>query len=341
MKKILVILLSLCLFGCDASIFKRELSSAEKLAELGYEESVISKIETYSEDIQELFLAAYNDKYVQLMKCDSFDINKLNDYMNNYDDFECNKLIELVNSGKLERLYDNEYYVPSLKDLYLRYIDEYDDVRDTIEIVNTYRYMPLYTGIMDSDISKDYLMLINKYHKLAADYEPDDLVEIDAYYGIGRTRAAVYDAFVAMADDAHEAGYDLSICSAYRSYYYQEGLYEKYLSIDEGGQESVDTYSARPGHSEHQSGLCLDLVTPGYSMDDFGLSQASKWVDENCHKYGFIIRYTEEKTNITGYQAEAWQVRYVGSPDIAKDIMDRGITFDEYYRVFVDNEEHK
>ena len=76
-------------------------------------------------------------------------------------------------------------------------------------------------------------------------------------------------------------------------------------------------------------------------MDDFGLSEASDWVNENCYKYGFIIRYTEDKVNITGYQAEPWQVRYVGSSEIAKDIKDRGISFDEYYRVFVDNEEYK
>lgn len=332
-------LLALLLFGCKESL--KELSLSDKLLELGYEDSIIAKIETYPEDIQLLFLDSYQDIYVDLMKCDGFDINKLNDYLDNYNVIDNEKNIEIVNSGKYLELLSDEYYIDDLKDLYLRYIDEYDSIRDLVEVVNTYRYLPLYTGIMKTDTSKNYLMLINKYHQLDEDYEPDDLVEIEGYYGIGSVREEVYEAFKDMADDAYEDGYEMSVCSAYRSYSYQDGLYNKYLSIDEGGRESVDTYSARPGHSEHQSGLCLDLVTPGYSMDDFGLSDTSKWVNENCYKYGFIIRYTEENSYITGYQAEAWQVRYVGSSEIAKDIMDRGISFDEYYRVFVDNEEYK
>ena len=338
MKKIILILMTLCLFACSK---EKELSTSEKLAQLGYSENSISKIETYTEDFQQLFLDSYNEKYDELLNYEDFDINNLEEYLTNYDYFENEQLIQVVNSGRIQELESNEYYIPCLKALYLRHLDEYDSIRDLIEIVNTYRYLPLYTCIMETDVSKNYLMLVNKYHQLPSDYEPDDLVDIDSDYGWGSTRQAVYDAFVEMADDAYEAGYTISITSAYRSYDYQDGLYNKYLSIDEGGQASVDTYSARPGHSEHQSGLCLDLVTPGYSMDDFGLSEASDWVNENCYKYGFIIRYTEDKVNITGYQAEPWQVRYVGSSEIAKDIKDRGISFDEYYRVFVDNEEYK
>ncbi len=338
MKKIILILMTLCLFACSK---EKELSTSEKLAQLGYSENSISKIETYTEDFQQLFLDSYNEKYDELLNYEDFDVNNLEEYLTNYDYFEDEQLIQVVNSGRIQELENNEYYIPCLKTLYLRHLDEYDSIRDLIEIVNTYRYLPLYTCIMETDVSKNYLMLVNKYHQLPSDYEPDDLVDIDNDYGWGSTRQAVYDAFVEMADDAYEAGYTISITSAYRSYDYQDGLYNKYLSIDEGGQASVDTYSARPGHSEHQSGLCLDLVTPGYNMDDFGLSEASDWVNENCYKYGFIIRYTEDKVNITGYQAEPWQVRYVGSSEIAKDIKDRGISFDEYYRVFVDNEEYK
>ncbi len=331
--------MALCLFACSK---QEELSTSEKLAELGYSENSISKIETYAEDFQQLFLDSYNEKYDGLLNYADFDINNLDQYLTNYDYFEDEEqLIQVVNSGRIEELESNEYYIPCLKALYLRYIDEYDSIRELTERVNTYRYLPLYTCIRETDVSQDYLMLINKYHQLPADYEPDDLVDIESDYGWGSTRSAVYNAFVEMADDAYEAGYTISVTSAYRSYDYQDGLYNRYLSSDEGGQASVDTYSARPGHSEHQSGLCLDLVTPGYSMDDFGLSEASTWVNENCYKYGFIIRYTEDKVDITGYQAEPWQIRYVGSSDIAKDIKDRGISFDEYYRVFVDNEEYK
>ena len=113
----------------------------------------------------------------------------------------------------------------------------------------------------------------------------------------------------------------------------QDDLYNGYLKKDP--QEVVDTYSARPGHSEHQSGLCMDVSEPGYSLDNFYQTKASKWLAENCHKYGFIIRYPEDKTDITGYQGEPWQLRYVGK-ETAEDVYRRAITYDEYYACFVE-----
>lgn len=321
MKKILVLPMLIVLCSCT-------LHEDEVVKSARDEEETIETREHFDE------LSAYSN-YID----DNYD-----EYVLYYGDFDDDKLIDLVNNDilnsdncdKLINLYSNEYYVDRLEDLYLKYLNDYDDVRELIEIVNTNRYEPLYTDIKDTDTSKDYKMLINKYHKLTREYEPEDLVEIDSNYGRGSTRSAVYDAFVKMADDAYEEGYVITVTSAYRSYDYQDGLYNKYLNEENGDQEKVDTYSARPGHSEHQSGLCLDIVTPGYSMDDFGLSDASKWVNENCYKYGFIIRYTGEKENITGYQAEAWQVRYIGDTEASKYIRDTGITYDEYYTCFVE-----
>ena len=136
-----------------------------------------------------------------------------------------------------------------------------------------------------------------------------------------------------MAEEAKKLGYDLTIVSSYRSYDYQYGLYSKYLQSDP--QEVVDTYSARPGHSEHQSGLCMDVTIPGYSLDNFYKSDASKWLAENCYRFGFIIRYPEDKTDITGYQGEPWQLRYLGKA-VAEDVYKCGITYDEYYACFVE-----
>lgn len=323
MKKLLLVLLLLCLCACG----KKDEESSNDIP-LGFEEPSLSIEEEYPDIVNDI-------NYIE---------DNLDEYIKFYGEFETSRLIRLVNEGiltsdalsSLKELYASEYYVDRLEDKYLEYFNEYDDVRLLLEIVNTNRYKPLYSDIKQTDLSKDYLMLINKYYQLPSDYEPSDLVDIDPIYGVGMTRSAVYDAFVSMADDAYQEGYDLSVCSGYRSYAYQEGLYNKYLDIEGGNVQAVDSYSARAGHSEHQSGLCLDIVTPGYSMDDFGLSEASSWVNENCYKYGFIIRYTDEKEYITGYEAEAWQVRYVGNSDIAKYIMDSGITFDEYYTCFVE-----
>lgn len=323
MKKFLVLILVICLCGCN----NKQVDNDDNGSTIE-ENSFVEPQEQYPD------IVGHKD-YLS----DNYDL-----YVKYYDSFELDKLIELVNSNilnddncdKLVSLYNSEFYVSRLEDKYLEYLDEYDNVRDLLEIINTKRYLPLYSSIEETDLSKDYLMLINKYHQLPSDYEPSDMVDIEEEYGYGITRQAVYDAFVQMADDAYLDGYVLAVTSAYRSYDYQDGLYNKYLDMEGGNVAAVDCYSARPGHSEHQSGLCLDLVTPGYSMDDFGLSDASKWVDENCYKYGFIIRYTAQKEDITGYEAEAWQVRYVGDKDIAKYIMDSGITFDEYYTCFVE-----
>ena len=339
MKKVLIILIILFLCGCHNVSENKETS----FEDIGYSKEDIEIINTINnEEIIEMFKSKYDVKLVQLIHDYDFKQENIEKYIKYLDIFEVDDVVRYVNGDvdmdEIIELRKNEYYISKNEELYLSCLSEYDSIRDCIEAVNTKTNYPYYTNIVDTDTSKNYLMLINKYHCLSSDYEPDDLVDIDPYYGRGQTRAEVYENYKKMADDAFELGYDFVICSAYRSYDYQYGLYNKYLNIDEGGQASVDTYSARPGHSEHQSGLCLDLSDAVYGMDDFGLSDASKWINENCYKYGFIIRYTEEKEKITGYQAEPWQVRYVGDVSIAKDIMDRNITFDEYYACFIENE---
>ena len=365
MKKLIVLLIVLCLFGCSNS-------NKDKLSTLGYNQEDIEIIETYPENIQELFLREYQKTYIELLHCDGFDISKLNSYMKYYGIIDTSKIVEFVNNGEviesIQHINTNEnddskqnlvhdpkiditepevnsnenefvsdpYYIDRNKDIYSAYFDEYGSVRECVEAVNTKSYLDFYSDINLTDTSKNYLMLINKFYGLTSNYVPNDLVDIDSHYGVGQTRFEVYEAYKKLQDDANELGYSFTICSAYRSYDYQEGLYNKYLADEGGNVAVVDSYSARPGHSEHQSGLCLDLSESTYGMDNFGLSEASKWVDDNCYKYGFIIRYTKEKEKVTGYEAEPWQIRYVGSTDIAKDIMDRGITFDEYYAYFVE-----
>lgn len=335
MRKIVLLLLAFMflLTGCEPSIDK-------KLEKLGYNEEQIQTIITYSEDMQNMFLSEYNEDLYLITTNKDYKEENLNKYLEYYGLLDDELMYYLVNKNIIEKhdlnklleLYSHKYFVKDNEDLYLYYIDKYNTVDEAIEIVNTKRYMELYTNIVTSDVSKDYLLLVNKYYQLPSDYEPDDLVSISSTHGKGMTREKVYEAFIDLYDDALNEGYNIKIVSAYRSYSYQDGLYNKYLSMD--SKENVDTYSARPGHSEHQSGLCLDVSIPGYSIDDFYKTEASVWLKDNCYKYGFIIRYPEDKVEITGYQSEPWQIRYVGK-EAAKYINDTGITFDEYYEVFV------
>ena len=133
-----------------------------------------------------------------------------------------------------------------------------------------------------------------------------------------------------MFEAAKKDGIILLGASGYRSYSVQENLYTSRVIND--GQEEADRYTAKPGQSEHQTGLALDILSEDYQdMDDnFDSTEAYAWLKENCYKYGFILRYPQGKEDITGFLYEPWHYRYIGNNEVAKDIMDRNLTFEQY-----------
>lgn len=168
-------------------------------------------------------------------------------------------------------------------------------------------------------------VLVNKYHALPSDYVPE--VELlGSRYGYGYLRPEAAAAFRAMADAARADGISLRSVSAYRSYGQQESVYNRYLTWDD--QATVDTYSARPGFSEHQTALALDINTASLSAH-FENTPAYAWLTEHCAEYGFILRYPQGKESVTGYSFEPWHYRYVGT-EIAQACMTRGLTYEEY-----------
>lgn len=153
------------------------------------------------------------------------------------------------------------------------------------------------------------ILIVNKTYSLPSDYAP----------GINHT--ALYYLHMLQAD-AKSVGIDIPVISAYRSYETQRALFDSYYAKD---GDKADTYSARPGHSEHQTGLAFDV---GAIDDNYGDTIGGKWLYNNCANYGFIIRYLKGKEDITGYKYEPWHIRYVGS--VAEYIMNQGITLEEY-----------
>lgn len=147
-------------------------------------------------------------------------------------------------------------------------------------------------------------------------------------YGNGLTSETI-NAFNNMKADANAIGLNLYNSSGFRSYYDQQYIYNNYVKRD--GKEAADRYSARAGHSEHQTGLAFDLNTIDWS---FEYTQEGKWVNDNCHKYGLIIRYPKGKEEITGYMYEPWHLRYVGE-ELAKALYNNGnwITIEEYFGI--------
>ena len=181
-----------------------------------------------------------------------------------------------------------------------------------------------YTNYKDVD-TFSITMLVNKYNRLKEDFVPGNLKEFPKGYCSGtcpQDVTEVVDAFVLMADDMKKEDLKVYVNSGYRSYKEQEETYEKYTKLY-GANYNV----AKPGFSEHQTGLAIDLKSGSSSV--FKGSKEENWIKENAYKYGFILRYDSSKSSITGYN-EPWHIRYVGK-EVAEDMKNQKLTFDEYY----------
>ena len=195
----------------------------------------------------------------------------------------------------------------------------YDFILNIVEDPNNRSFVTskgFVAKVVDGVTYIDGVLIVNKTYSL-----PEE-------YGSGLTTNTT-NAFNSMQKDASKEGLNLYISSGYRSYYTQKTLYNNYVARD--GVANADTYSARAGHSEHQTGLAFDLNTIDES---FANTKEGKWVSNNCYKYGLILRYPKGKENITGYIYESWHLRYVGV-ELATKLYNNGnwITLEEYYGI--------
>lgn len=174
----------------------------------------------------------------------------------------------------------------------------------------------------------------NKLRQLSpADFAPTDLsmpegVENEFAQPLREPAARAAEALIGAAT---AAGHRVRIISAYRDYATQVALYDGYVARD--GQEAADTYSARPGHSEHQTGLVIDLDDFGdcYLAECFGETPAGQWVGEHAAEHGFIVRYPTGQQDVTGFVPEPWHFRYVGR-ELAQEMQRTGIsTLEEFF----------
>ncbi len=192
-----------------------------------------------------------------------------------------------------------------------------------------------YTNTYKANKDDGIFILVNKYSYVDRSFTPDNLVELDDSCKVsGKSVKLVKeaaDAFKKLSDAAKALEYNIIGMSGYRTYAYQESLYNRYLQNDT--KENVDTYSARPGYSEHHTGLALDVQTDKVSFSNFGQTSEYEWLMDNAHLYGFVIHYTEENRWITGYMPEEWHIRYLGV-DAATYIYENNLSVDEYLVMF-------
>ena len=194
--------------------------------------------------------------------------------------------------------------------------------------------------ILDNNFYKDikyvypinYDFIVNKNNKLSKNYVPSDLEQISLEYSCDHKylRKIAKESFEQMAMDAKKNGFNIVAVSTYRSYEYQEKLYNNY--VKDKGYYYADMCSARAGHSEHQTGLAVDIADLSLDYDNFEYTKEFIWVKENAHKYGFIMRYPKAKFHITGFKYEPWHYRYVGI-DVATYIHKNNITLEEYKKI--------
>jgi len=273
-------------------------------------ESFISDIHTYlnigyhGDEINNMFKLSYKNqqKLLNMEKCDfskyigisNFDINNLERY---------NKYLEETNK----------------------------DIQTVVTYVNINLDKDFYTDSKLVENPDDLTVIINKFNHVDKNFVPKNLVTLfDSNNGAKMVKVAA-DAYKKFIDAATKNGYTLQSTTAYRSYTFQNTLYTNYVAED--GVKLADTYSARPGSSEHQLGLAVDLNNPNHS--GARLSDADyKWVLENSYKYGFIARYTESGVPITGYMEEPWHIRYLGI-ELATKVYESGLTYEEYYDLYM------
>lgn len=304
------------------------------------------------------------DKLIEYYTLDDFKIKNLNKYIdlkNKYSNIENSNIIKIINNDLdsyienintdeflkdennkdyiidfLLSLINEKYYKKDNLERYINYYLKNNNLtsKEIVTNVNSNLDTPFYENYELTDTSKDTLMIVNKHYKIEDNYKPDNLVTVDAEHGYpNKIRADVYEEFKKMYEEAKKDNVKIFIASPYRSYSDQNALYTYYVNTD--GKKNADTYSARPGFSEHHTGLAMDLIPEyGLDLDTFENSDGFKWMQENAYKFGFILRYPKDKEYITGYIYEPWHYRYVGT-STATTIKNEGLTFEEYYEYYV------
>ncbi len=279
---------------------KKEKATYEyKFAQLGYtsDDVLVFKEILTDEQLNALLGKEYDESYVDFIQSEYFDFDKLDRYLS---------------------------YSSDNKDA---------DVSKVIAVVNVGADKDWYEDVIETDTSKGNLMLVNKFNGLTADYEPELVLVSSTYaYANKYVSTSIYDDLIGLLEAARASGFTLVVSQGYRSYADQEETYNNYKSSYSTSE--ADEFVARPGHSEYQTGLGVDIEPYDQNVEDVSQSPEHKWLISNAYKYGFILRYEEGKEDITGFDSNNWRFRYVGR-NAALQIHDKDLTFDEYYEYYV------
>ncbi|MEG1149982.1 MAG: M15 family metallopeptidase [Bacilli bacterium] len=339
MKKVIITLLLFLLIGGSIFFLYYKKNDTPNEVDNKYNSKTLEKIKE-NDLYDEKFLNEYNDITYNDNKNFLEDITL---FLNKgYTGKEINNIYLLSENNK-SKLKDNNYIDISKYYKFKNYdvlktasYDEFSkknnyELKDIVTYVNINLDKSPYTNAKEIVDGEDYLVLVNKYNYLTKSFVPSDLVNTKGFYGSVSLRKNANDALNKFLEEGKKNNVNLLPTTAYRSFDFQNTLYTNYVNKD--GVKAADTYSARPGYSEHQTGLAIDLKNP--SLKDERLTESDyTWLKANCSDYGFILRFPKGKEFITGYQEENWHIRYVGV-DNAKKIMKENLTLEEYIDLYI------
>jgi D-alanyl-D-alanine carboxypeptidase len=342
MKKIWIVIILVMIF----LVFFFTNNKEKKLEKIGYSSKEVSVIVSKVKDYNLITNYKRLDKLTDILNDKNYKDENLKKYLDYYiknKNSDISDIIVIVNSNYdvlnypasnlLASLVKEKYYINDNVARYLDYGNNHQvDSNKIVAVVNSKADYEFYTHTKASNLDDGNLVLVNKFNYLPNNYEPNDLVKLEGQYNGGannmlRKEAAL--AFMKMVSKAKLDNIIIKNASAYRSYHYQVNLYNNYVIRD--GSKLADIYSARPGFSEHQTGLCLDINNIDAS---FAKTNEARWLKNNAYKFGFILRFPEDKVDVTGYKFEAWHYRYVGLK-AAKIIYKDNLTLEEYYAYYV------
>lgn len=245
-----------------------------------------------------------------------------------------NKDIKLNKLDNIDKEID--YFNMNYLDRYVAYKEKNSEmpIKQVIKNVNMNLDNDFYTNTLKAKNLNTEKVLVNKYYYLDNNYVPDNLESISTRFALSNMKMVntAKNAFEEMAQEAKKENLSIIAMSTYRSYDYQVNLYNRYVKAD--GKDAADTYSGRPGHSEHQTGLAVDVYNGKENYTNFEKTKEFIWMNNHAHEFGFILRFPKDKVNETGYTYESWHYRYVGK-EIAKYIKEHNISFEEYYATII------
>lgn len=352
-RKSLLVVVALLITSVFMMFWIPKISNEAKLKELGYDSDAIKIIE--KQDLTQTILQhSYYSKYLSTSIKDG---SLRTEYIALYAAIKSDRTLESVDFLLYNRLLDIGYESDQLENLFNQlqffeltpllvfnyqwdenpYIEDCLNNRasnsaDSFSLSSSYFELYKVQSTITSPASIN--ALINNTYTLPSDYIPSNLENLSLQYAVSDVslQQEAKQAFESFAQAAMEANHNFYATVGYRSYETQEAAYNSVLARMSEAQ--ADQYTIRPGHSEHQSGLAVNIASTYETNDDFINTQTYQWMKENCNAYGFIQRYPSSKSTITGVTNEEDHLRYVGK-ELAQKVTESTLTYDEYYLLYL------